>query len=209
MASSSQNLKAYLLQNHLYFLIIGVLVTNMVFTALLTESTQEENRLRQEQNRITIEENQRDENKEVQRAQNQNEIAISQNDYMIGHLDNATKLITDLINRSNVAGNSSQARFDNLLNTINQTVGKIVEDRANLTAKEQSELIYTLRTGIPELINISEKMLNFTKFISESFDEEYLIDEVRQYKQSNNTEANIKDIQEDLYRIQKALNITE
>ena len=35
-----------------------------------------------------------------------------------------------------------------------------------------------------EMLNATNLMYNFTRFISESFDEEYLIDEVRQYGQT-------------------------
>jgi hypothetical protein len=57
-----------------------------------------------------------------------------------------------------------------------------------------------------EMLNKTEHMERFIDFIGSSFDEEYLIDEVRQYEQSNTTNATLPKIIELLRDVNSSLS---
>jgi hypothetical protein len=88
--------------------------------------------------------------------------------------------------------------------TQNDNIEKILQQQGNLTTANRERLIVALNDTIelvPEvkrqtaqMLNATNEMYNFTRFISESFDEEYLIDEVRQYGQSNSTQVKLDQI---------------
>jgi hypothetical protein len=90
--------------------------------------------------------------------------------------------------------------------TQNDNIEKILQQQGNLTTANRERLIVALNDTIelvPEvkrqtaqMLNATNEMYNFTRFISESFDEEYLIDEVRQYRQSNSTQVKLDQILE-------------
>jgi hypothetical protein len=94
-----------------------------------------------------------------------------------------------------------------ILESLNNT-RILVEQQGNLTKEQREKLVVALNENIEvipilrneseEMLNATNQMLDFIKFITQSFDEEYLIDEVRQYGQSNNTYGNITSIQDKL-----------
>lgn len=113
------------------------------------------------------------------------------------------------------SGNRTRAIIDELRET-----GRLAEEsRQNQTASllpiffKQFNQTDIMANQTAEMLNATEAMLNATKqmqhfidFIGTSFDDEYLIDEVRQYGQSNSTEKNITLIQDKLDAIMEALN---
>jgi hypothetical protein len=88
---------------------------------------------------------------------------------------------------------------------------KILQQQGNLTSEQREKLIVALNDNIEvipvlknqtrEMLNTTNQMLDFIQFITQSFDEEYLADEMRQYAQSNNTQVKLD-------RILEALNAT-
>jgi hypothetical protein len=76
--------------------------------------------------------------------------------------------------------------FNDVIPTINSTL-----TQQNITGQE-------LVNNTIKMVELSEEMFNFTRFISESFDEKYLAKEERQYGQSNRTDLAIPDIQDKL-----------
>ena len=160
-----------------------------------------------------------DSDKETQRdAQQQKEgvdFAISQNKELIESDNNQTILLTELIERANVRGNATVTGFNAVVTSMNQSLEDvtndletIIEKDANLTKEEQDDLIKTLQYTIPllsnqtaEMLNVTQTVTKFIDYIGNAFDAEYLIDEVRQYNQSNFTQAEIPKIQEKLDKI--------
>jgi hypothetical protein len=179
---------------------------------------QEEKRDREQfQNQTLIARDQAERDRQIQ--QEGVELAIRQNDQIIDALENATNLITEVINRSNIRGNATITGFNTLLAEVKEAIldnraaiGQLIKQDANLTKQQQLELIANLEK-IPdlsnqtaEMLNATNTMYNFTRFIANSFDQEYLIDEVRQYKISNDTRDLLPIINEKLDRIIGATN---
>ena len=112
--------------------------------------------------------------------------------------------------------NNKQLSESNNIERILQAQGNLTSDQRQklITALgENVELVPKVQKALTEIENKSEQMLNatnemynFTRFISESFDKEYLIDEVRQYGQSNFTESQIPVI---LDKLDTLLNKTQ
>jgi len=160
-----------------------------------------------------------DSDKEIQRdAQQQKEsvdFAISQNKELIESDNNQTILLTELIERANVRGNATVTGFNAVVTSMNQSLENvtndletIIEKDANLTKQEQDDLIRTLQYTIPllsnqtaEMLNVTQTVTKFIDYIGNAFDAEYLIDEVRQYNQSNFTQIEIPKMQEKLDKI--------
>jgi hypothetical protein len=87
----------------------------------------------------------------------------------------------------------------------NALIKQILEQQGNLSSDAREDIfksiIYNQKVLIPQLLNMSEANFNLTRFISDSFDEEYLKDEVRQYGQSNFTEQILPQINDKLNQL--------
>lgn len=152
--------------------------------------------------------------------------AIEKLDQAVVKVDTVLATIIKGQQNANLRGNLTMASFNETLEhideqttTINQTVVEEAAKEANLTKAETEELVDglvviiedilpNLNKTIPALQNQSSAMLNATNEIREvfnfligNFNEEYLIDEVRQYGQSNATHGNLTVINDKLDRL--------
>jgi t-SNARE complex subunit (syntaxin) len=95
---------------------------------------------------------------------------------------------------------NSSGRLDNITKEISETQRTIEQERRNQTER-LLPIFFRSFNQTEQMLNATQEMLEFIKFISESFDEEYLIDEVRQYGQSNSTYGNLTIIRDQLAQI--------
>jgi hypothetical protein len=105
--------------------------------------------------------------------------------------------------RSNQSGTNLRNLTQGLYDFVNAT---------EIADKEQTEqllpVFFESFNQTETLLNTTNQMLEFIEFISNSFDEEYLIDEIRQYGQSNATYGNLTVIRDQLGEIVNLLNAT-
>jgi mannitol-specific phosphotransferase system IIBC component len=193
--------------NTLYWIIIGMLIVTMYYTSVLVQEAKDESQRDRDRQSEQIQFAQ-EQNEEIIRSQNQ-----SQN--------NATNLLVELINRQNLRGNATLTGFNTLLTELKSAIldnrevlTQLVQKDANLTKQQQQELIANLER-IPDLQeqvslmldatyqaqNATEEARDIFRYLIGNFGDEYIIDENRQYNQSNFTESQLPIMQEKLDRL--------
>jgi mannitol-specific phosphotransferase system IIBC component len=193
--------------NTLYWIIIGMLIVTMYYTSVLVQEAKDESQRDRDR-----------QSEQIQFAQEQNEEIIqSQNQSQ----NNATNLLVELISRQNLRGNATLTGFNTLLTELKSAIldnrealTQLVQKDANLTKQQQQELIANLER-IPDLQeqvslmldatyqaqNATEEARDIFRYLIGNFGDEYIIDENRQYNQSNFTESQLPIMQDKLDRL--------